>query len=49
MSAAHTGTAASRNGIDLIDKDDARSVFLRVLKKIAYTGSADADEHLDEI
>ena len=49
MSAAHTGTAASRNGIDLIDKDDTRSVFLRILKKIADTGSADTDEHLDEI
>ena len=49
MSAAHTGTAASRNGIDLVDKDDARRVFLRILEKVADTGCADTDEHLYEV
>ena len=49
MSAAHTGTAASRNGIDLINKDDTRRVLLCVLEKVADTGCADTDEHLYEV
>ena len=37
------------DGIDLIDKDDARGLFLGLLKQIANLGGATADEHLDEL
>ena len=35
--------------VDLIEKDDARCVFLGVLEEVAHARRADADEHLDEV
>ncbi len=35
--------------IDLVDKDDARRVLLRLLEHVADTTGTDTDEHLDEI
>ncbi len=35
--------------VDFIDKDDAGSVLLALLKKIPYPGGADPDEHLHEV
>src|SRR5205085_10626887 len=49
VSAAETGASVPADSVDLIDEDDARSVFLSLLEKIANAGGADADEHLDEI
>ena len=49
MSAAHTGAAASRHRVDLIDKNNTGGVFLRILKQIPDTGSTHADEHFHEI
>ena len=37
------------DGINLIDKDDARGLFLGLLKQIAHLGGATADEHLNEL
>ena len=37
------------DGIDLIDKDDARSLFLGLLKQVAYLGGTAADKHLDKL
>ena len=37
------------DGIDLIDKHDARGLFLGLLKQIAHLGGTAADEHFDEL
>src|SRR5688500_13236776 len=37
------------DSVDLIDEDDARSVFLALLEQVAYPAGADAHEHLDEV
>ena len=37
------------DGIDLIDEDDARRLFLRLLEEITYLRRTHADEHLDEL
>ena len=49
MTAAHAGATVATNGVDLIDKDDAWRVFLCLLKHVANTAGAHADEHLDEV
>ena len=49
MSAAQPCTALTPNGINLVDKDDARSRLFCLLKEVTHTGCADADEHLDEV
>ena len=49
MPAAHTGAAAAADGIDLVDKDDGRRHFLRLVKQIADTACADADVELDKV
>ena len=49
VTAAETGTSASRNSVDLIDKYDARMIFLGILKEISHAGCTDADEHFHEI
>ena len=36
------------DGIDLVDKDNARCLFLGLLKEIAHLRRAHADEHLDK-
>src|SRR6476469_2335351 len=37
------------DGVNLVDEDDARRVLLRLIEHVAHAGSADADEHLDEV
>src|SRR5579862_4576057 len=41
--------AMAADGVDFIDEDDARSVLLALLEKIAYAGSAHAHEHLNKV
>src|SRR6185503_4719012 len=44
-----TGTTVPSHGVDLVDEHDGRRVLLRLLEQVAYPGSADTDEHLDEV
>ena len=48
VTAAKTGAALTTHRINLVDEDDARCVFLGLLKQIAHTASADTHKHLDE-
>ena len=41
MTAAHTGSAASCHCINLINENNTRSIFLRILKQISDTGRFD--------
>ena len=47
--AAGAGAALAAHRVDLIDEDDARAVFLRLLEQVAHAGRAHADEHLHEV
>src|SRR3970282_672333 len=49
VAAAQAGAALAADGVDLIDEDDAGGVALGLIEEVAYTGGADADEHLDEL
>ena len=49
MSAADTGTTPAAYGIDFIDKDDARRIFLGLIKKVTYTGRTDTNVQFYEI
>ena len=49
VSAAEAGAALAADGVDLVDEDDARRRFLRLIEEIADARGSDADEHLDEI
>src|SRR5581483_971220 len=49
VSTAKASAAVASYGVDFVDKDDARRVLLALLKQIAYTTRAYADEHLNEI
>ena len=49
VTAAQTGTTLTTDRINLINKDDARCVFLGLLEHIAHTASTDADKHFHEI
>ena len=49
VSAAHTGTAASRHRVDLIDEYDTRAVLFGAGKQIPYSGRAHAHKHLHKI
>ena len=44
---ARCGTAFA-DGVDLVDEDDRRRIFFRLLEEVADTCGADTDEHLDE-
>src|SRR5713101_9156196 len=41
-------TSRAPNRVDFIEKDDARSVLLGLLKQIAHAAGADPDEEFDE-
>src|SRR5690606_764892 len=45
----HAFAAAPPDGVDLVDEDDARRFFLRLLEQVAHARRAHADEHLDEV
>ena len=49
MAAAHPCATVPADGIDLVDEDDRRRVFLGLLEKIANPRRTDADEHFDEV
>ena len=49
VAAKAAAIALLTNSIDLVDKDDARGLFLGLLKQVAHLGGATADEHLDEL
>ena len=49
VAAAHPGATVPADGIDLVDEDDRRRVFLGLLEQVANPRRADADEHLDEV
>src|SRR5699024_8006495 len=48
VASAHAGSAAATDGVDLVDKDDARSILLGLGEQVADTTGADTDEHFDE-
>src|SRR5690606_38479762 len=41
--------AATADGVDLIQEDDAGGGFLRLLEEVANAGGAHADEHFDKV
>ena len=45
----HAGAALAADGVDLVDKDDARSVLTRLLEQVTHTGRTDTDEHLHKV
>ena len=49
MSATEPCAALTSDGVDLIDEDDARCGFLRLLKEIAHARGTNTDKHLDEV
>ena len=49
VSAAHACTSVTAYGINLINKDNRRSVLLCLVKKVSDSRSTDADIHLNEI
>ena len=49
MSAANAGAAVAADCVNFIDKDDRRSVFLRLIEQVTDTGRTDTHEHFHEI
>ena len=49
MTASHATSAATTNSINLIDKDDCRSILLSFVKKFTNTRRAQAYEHFHEV
>src|SRR5882724_2828918 len=49
MSATESSAAMTAHSIDFIDEDDAGSILLALLEKIAHAARADAHKHLHEI
>src|SRR5262249_20602776 len=49
MTAAHSGATMATDGIDLVDKDQTRSIFLSLFKQIANATGTDAHEHFNEV
>ncbi|OIQ63409.1 hypothetical protein GALL_550500 [mine drainage metagenome] len=49
MAAAHSGATLTSNGVDFINENDRRRILFSLCEKITDSGSADADEHFDEV
>ncbi|MNG98035.1 hypothetical protein D3C79_571620 [compost metagenome] len=49
VTTAHAGATVATDGVDFVDEDDARRVFLGLLEHVADTAGTDTDEHLDEV
>ena len=49
VSAADAGAAVAAHGVDLVDEEDGRGVFLGRVEQVADPPGAHADEHLDEL
>ena len=47
--AGESAAAATADGVDFIQEDDAGAVVLGLFEEIAHAAGADADEHFDEI
>src|SRR5690606_32396846 len=47
--ATQAGATLAADGVDFVDEDDARCLFLRVLEHVAHTGRTYAHEHFDEV
>src|SRR5690606_7749687 len=49
VTATHAGATMATDGVDLVDEDDARGMFLGLVEHVTHAGSTHADEHLDEV
>ena len=49
VAAKAAAIALLADSIDLVDKDDARGLFLGLLKQVTHLGGAATDEHLNEL
>ena len=49
VTAAQAGAAMTADRVDLIDENNGRRVLLRLIKQVADTARADADEHLYKV
>ena len=49
MTTAHTGTTMTTNGVDLIDKDNARRMLLGLFEHVANTARTNTDKHLNKV
>ena len=49
VAAAETCASLSADGVDLVDKDDAGRVLLRLIEQVADTRCTDADEHFYKV
>jgi hypothetical protein len=49
MAAPEAGPPPPTDGVELVNKDDARGVLLGILKETAYPLSAYTDEHLNKV
>src|ERR1700722_20245085 len=49
MPTTKTCSAVTTDCVDFVDEDDAGSILLSLLEKVAYAAGADADEHLDKV
>ena len=49
VAAAHARAALAADGVDLVDKDDARRLGLGLFEEVAHAARADADKELDKL
>ena len=49
VAAAHACAASAAHRVDFIDKNDARRMFLRLVKQIAHAACAHADKHFHKV
>src|SRR5690606_17511097 len=49
MATTEAGATGTADRIDLVDKDDARCMLLRLLEHVAHTGCANTNKHLDKV
>ena len=48
ITTAKAGTTLASNRIDLVDKDDARSILFRLFEQVAHAACTNANEHFDK-
>ena len=49
VTAAQSCASLAAYCVDLVDEDDRGGIFLCCFKKVSYSGSTDADKHLNEV
>jgi hypothetical protein len=49
IAATEAGSAVTPDGVDFVDKNDARGLLFALNEKVTDSGSADADEHFYKI